>query len=93
MAGEVWTDTSTIASYYGDLPLNFDFPLSEAIFNGVNSGNGAGIASVIDQVRTTYPAGATDAPFLSNHDMTRTATRLGGSAGKIANALAKLAPR
>jgi glycosidase len=88
MAGEAWTDTSTIAGYYDDLPLNFDFPLAQATIDGVNGGNGAGIASVIDQARSTYAPGATDAPFLSNHDMTRTATRLGSSAGKIKNALA-----
>jgi len=88
MVGEAWIDTSTIARYYDDLPLNFDFPLAQAILDGVNGSNGAGIASVIDQVRSTYPAGSTDAPFLSNHDMTRTATRLGSSPGKIANALA-----
>lgn len=88
MVGEVWTDTSTIASYYDDLPLNFDFPLAAAIVNGINGGDGSGIASVIDQVRSTYPAGATDAPFLRNHDMQRTASAFSGSTGKIANALA-----
>ncbi|HYV49689.1 MAG TPA: alpha-amylase family glycosyl hydrolase [Myxococcaceae bacterium] len=90
MVGEVWTDTSTIASYYDDLPLNFDFPLASAVIDSVNAGNGAGIAGTIDQVRATYPAGATDAPFLRNHDMQRTASGLGGSTGKIANALAVL---
>jgi alpha-amylase len=88
MVGEAWTDTSTIASYYGDLPLNFDFPLATEIVNGVNGGNGTGIASVIDQVRATYPAGATDAPFIRNHDMQRTGSAFLGSQGKIGNALA-----
>ena len=97
LVGENWADTATIATYYGstssvpggdELQLNFDFPLASAILNGINGGSGSGIASAIDQVRSVYPAGATDAPFLANHDMRRTASQLGASTGKIANALA-----
>ncbi|HVE83166.1 MAG TPA: alpha-amylase family glycosyl hydrolase [Myxococcales bacterium] len=90
LVGESWTDTTTISTYYNELPLNFDFPLSDALIAGINNGTGAGIASVIDTVRSVYPSGATDAPFLRNHDMTRTGTMLGASTGRIASALAVL---
>ncbi|HZN94755.1 MAG TPA: alpha-amylase family glycosyl hydrolase, partial [Myxococcales bacterium] len=97
MVGEAWADTYTISAYYGstsavpggdEMQLNFNFPLAVEIINAVNGGGGAGIASVIDQARSTYPSGATDAPFLRNHDMQRTGSAFAGSTGKIANALA-----
>jgi len=89
LVGEAWADTPVIARYYGStaavpggdvLPLLFDFPLAEAILQGVSSGSAAGIAATLAEVRQTYPRGAADAPFLSNHDQQRAATRLGAPA-------------
>ncbi len=96
LVGEVWTDTATIARYYGStvavpggdvLPLLFDFPLAEAVLRGVSAGNAAGIAAKLAEVRQTYPRGAADAPFLTNHDQQRVATRL-GSVARLRNAAA-----
>jgi alpha-amylase len=99
LVGENWTDTPIIATYYGstksvpggdELPLNFDFPLSDRIVQGLNAGNASGIADKLAEIQRVYPAGATDAPFLTNHDQVRLATQLGRSAGKMRNAAAIL---
>ena len=44
------------------------------------------IGSKLAEVQVNYPPGATDAPFLTNHDQIRLATQLGGDAGKLRNA-------
>ncbi|MGD1148707.1 MAG: alpha-amylase family glycosyl hydrolase [Thermoanaerobaculaceae bacterium] len=99
LVGEVWTDTPIIAEYYGntaavpggdELPMTFDFPLAAAIVQGVNSQDATVIASKLAEVQSTYPPGATDAPFLTNHDQIRLATQLGGDAGRLRNAPAVL---
>jgi len=86
LVGEAWAETPVIARYYGStaavpggdvLPLLFDFPLAGAILAGVQGGSAAGIASKLAEVRQTYPRGAADAPFLTNHDQRRAATVLG----------------
>jgi glycosidase len=41
-------------------------------------------------MRTHYPAGVADAPFLTNHDHVRVATQLEGNPGRLANAAALL---
>ncbi len=99
LIGESWTDTARIAAYFGrtdvvkggdQLPLNFDFPLGAAIVDGVKDGNAAGIAGVLEDVRDDYPPGVIDAPFLTNHDMIRIATHLGGDTAKLKSAAAIL---
>ncbi len=99
LVGENWTDTATIATYYGsaqtiaggdELPMNFDFPLADAIVAGVRSGESAGIAAKLAEVASLYPPGAKDAPFLTNHDQVRLATQLSRSAPKMRNAAAIL---
>jgi glycosidase len=62
----------------GGLPLAFDFPLAEGIIQGVLTGNNAPVARALDDLARADPAGAVDAPFLSNHDQLRIASRLGG---------------
>ncbi|MGC4001435.1 MAG: alpha-amylase family glycosyl hydrolase [Anaeromyxobacter sp.] len=93
LVGEAWTETDRIAAYFGDtvalpggdeLGLNFDFPLQGAIGNGVASGSGEGIAWVLDDVASHYPAGAGDAPFLSNHDVGRASTGLSTAQKRVA---------
>src|SRR6185436_5304649 len=99
LVGENWTDTPIIARYYGsvdrvkggdELPMNFDFPLSEAILEGVKSGEAQGIAAKLDEIAELYPAGVIDAPFLTNHDMFRVATQLDGDPAKLRSAAAIL---
>ncbi len=92
LVGENWTDTATIATYFGsiasiregdELPMNFDFPLAGAILDGVGSGSAEGIVAKIVEILTTYPKGVNDAPFLTNHDMVRVANQLRQDPAKL----------
>jgi glycosidase len=84
LVGENWTETPIIARYFGstetvqwgdELPMNFNFPLSERILDGVKNVKAESIAAKILEVQTLYPAGVNDAPFLTNHDQIRFATQ------------------
>ena len=97
LVGENWTTTPIIATYYGstakvpmgdELPLNFNFPLADQMMKATREGTGAGLARTLADMRTYYPAGVADAPFLTNHDHVRVATQLEGNAGRLANAAA-----
>ena len=99
LIGEAWTETPIVATYYGstaqvpggdELPLNFDFKLAERILVGTRAGEAHGIVEKLREVQATYPPGATDVPFLTNHDNVRVATELGGDVGKLRSAAAVL---
>lgn len=99
LVGENWTETPTIVTYYGstatvaggdELPMNFNFPLAERIVQAVNVGDAGAIAEKIAEIRSLYPAGVVDAPFLTNHDQVRVATQLSRSLPKMKNAAAVL---
>ena len=99
LVGEAWTETPKIAPYYGsteavpggdELPLNFDFPMAKHLVEAVQMGESLGIAQTLREVADTYPPGATDVPFLTNHDMRRVASVLKGDAGKLRSAAAIL---
>jgi alpha-amylase len=99
LVGENWSTTAVISKYYGstslvpggdELPLNFNFPLSEQIFEGLKGNNAAPIAAKLSQMASAYPEGFSDAPFLTNHDMVRVATQLNGSLGRLTSAASLL---
>ena len=99
LVGEAWAETPVIASYYGstaalaggdELPLAFDFPLAAAIVNGARSGSASGIVGALQQAQAAYPAGATEVPFLTNHDMVRAASAMGNDPGAMGSAAAVL---
>ncbi len=99
LVGENWTETPTIATYYGstaavaggdELPMNFDFPLADRIVRAVNAGDAGEIAEKIAEIQSLYPAGAVDAPFLTNHDQVRVATQLSRNTSRMKNAAAIL---
>lgn len=98
VVGENWADTAVIATYYGskevpggdELPASFNFPLSDLVLKAVASGNAAPVAAKLEEVARVYPAGAIDAPFLTNHDQVRLATQLGRNAARLRNAAAIL---
>ncbi|MCY1030317.1 alpha-amylase family glycosyl hydrolase [Corallococcus sp. BB11-1] len=99
LVGENWSETPSVAKYYGstaqvpggdELPLNFNFPLSERVLAGINAGNAGGVASKFLEMRNNYPAGVVDAPFLTNHDMVRVATQFSGDTSKLGLAAAVL---
>src|SRR6267143_1198689 len=97
LIGENWAQTDEIAPYYGDtravpggdeLPLNFDFPLASQIVQGVQTGDASGIAAKLAEVKSSYPPGATDVPFLTNHDQKRVASELLDHPGRLRAAAA-----
>jgi glycosidase len=99
LIGEAWTKASIVATYYGstqqvpggdELPLNFDFQLAEHLVEGARTGEVRGIVETLREVQARYPAGATDVPFLTNHDQRRLATELAGDPGKLRSAAAAL---
>jgi glycosidase len=99
LVGENWSPTSSIAAYYGstdkvpggdELPLNFNFPLSEQMIAGIQKSDATGIAAKLAEMSRVYPVGVADAPFLTNHDHVRIATQLGGVQGRLSNAAALL---
>jgi len=92
LVGEVWSNTFDISDYYapGELDVLFDFPLATAIVEGVKAADGAGIGTVLEEVIRTYPKGAVDAPFLTNHDQIRIGTQLDGDGAKLRLAAAIL---
>ena len=89
--GEAWADTATIAGYFGstaavpsgDEILPFDFPLADAVVAGIADGSAREVAAALDAVARAYPAGTGDAPFLTNHDQQRVATRLGADPARL----------
>ncbi len=90
LVAENTVDTQTLATYFADGPMNFNFPLASAIVDGVNRGNSDRISTTLRATNILYPAGVIDAPFLTNHDQTRIATVLGNNPGKLRNAAAIL---
>jgi alpha-amylase len=90
LVAENWTTTQIIAQYYGstavikggdEMPMNFNFPLADAIVNGANSGSSTPILNAVGLMQSVYPAGVLDA-FLTNHDQRRLASVLNNDAGK-----------
>ena len=90
LVAENTVDTATLATYYRDGLMNFNFPLAGAIVNGVKFGNTTAIQSTLRNMIAAYPASSIDAPFLTNHDQTRVATQLANDAGKLRDAAAIL---
>ncbi|WP_375755939.1 alpha-amylase family glycosyl hydrolase [Corallococcus exercitus] len=92
LVGENWSETPSVGKYYGstatvpggdELPLNFNFPLSARVIEGINAGNGGGVAAKLLEMKNNYPAGVADAPFLTNHDMVRLATQFTHDGAKL----------
>lgn len=90
LVGENWTETEKIAPYFDDLPMSFNFPLSEEILGALTAGEAAGIGAKLEEMAELYPPGAIDAPFLTNHDQKRLATFLGNDPAKMKSAAAIL---
>jgi glycosidase len=83
LVGENWTNAERIARYLDVLPMSFNFPLAGAIVESARTGEGTAVVSALQDMEILYPEGAHDAPFLTNHDMKRVATVLGGDERKM----------
>jgi alpha-amylase len=75
--GEVWDNADVILTYYPDqLDAYFAFPISDALIEAVKTGKAGGLLPIVAQFQRAVP-GYRFAPFLRNHDQTRTLTALG----------------
>lgn len=88
IVGEAWTDDATIARMYeSGISSLFHFSLADstgAIATAVREQNGAKLARTI----ASYSCKGVDAPFLTNHDMGRSAGVLMNDIGKMRAAAA-----
>lgn len=76
--GEVWDSTGALLPYYPDqLDAHFAFEASDAIIDAVRTGSAKKLLPPFDRLQHALPADRW-APFLRNHDQTRTLTALGG---------------
>ena len=87
--GEVWDSVGSMLPYYPDqLDSHFAFEASDAILRAVRERSAAGLLAPFLRLQRELP-GNRYAPFLRNHDQTRTVTALqGDTAGaRVAAAL------
>jgi len=84
--GEVWTQSSVYADYFGGLDSVFNFELSDIIVNSAKTGRNDlytysinRLYNKFDEVRPDY----IDATFLRNHDNDRIATVLNGDISRL----------
>ena len=76
--GEVFDGSDAIFTYYPDqLDAYFAFGVSDAILEAVRSGRAAGLTEAVLRLQEAVPDHRW-APFLRNHDQTRTLTYLDG---------------
>ena len=76
--GEVWDSTGALLPYYPDqLDAYFAFELSDAILDAVRTRSAQRLFGGYLRLQRAFPADRW-APFLRNHDQTRTLTALGG---------------
>jgi len=80
VVGEAWADSGTITNYYeSGIDSFFNFPCSDSnglLVNTIRNKNGADFAKRVEEWQKTIKGikeNAVDAPFLSNHDMGRSA--------------------
>ena len=75
--GEVSDSTKEMLAYYPDqLDSHFAFELADSIISAVRSGSSKGLLPPALRLQREIPVGRYS-PFLSNHDQTRTMTKLG----------------
>lgn len=87
--GEVWDSTAAMMAYYPDqLDAHFAFEVSDSILAAVRAGSARGLYAPALWLQSRLPQHRW-APFLRNHDQTRTATFLNGdlSRARVASTL------
>lgn len=94
LVGEAWSSPQDIQKYAGDgdeLHMAFSFGLAAGITNAVVEGQRVYLVESLEEHRTLLDnMPAFSAPFLTNHDMTRFAQRVGTSRDKLHLAAALL---
>lgn len=97
LVAEAWSDTETVASYYGDgdeFHLAFSFDLAAAVKSSVRDGNRADLNQALARAAKAYRDRRFEAPFLANHDMQRVMRSLEGDLeeAKLATAVLMALP-
>ena len=88
--GEVYDSIGTMLTYYPDqLDDYFAFGASDALLDGVRTGNAANVLAPFLRLQAALPADRY-APFQRNHDQPRTMTVLGGDRQKAREAVTLL---
>jgi alpha-amylase len=88
LLGEVWTDAFTTSTYIKngeELDLVFDFDLADAFMSSATNGNADKALNGLKFAQKLF-SGGRSAPFLTNHDMDRVMSVLGGDVEKARNA-------
>ena len=84
--GEVWDSVGAQLPYYPDqLDAYFVFEASDAILDAVRMGSARNLLAPMLRLQRALPADRW-APFLRNHDQTRTVTALGGDIARAKTA-------
>jgi glycosidase len=87
--GEIWSNTTIASTYVPEsVDLAFEFDLAEAFIGAAKRGSLEELPRLMGTVVDRYPDGHY-APFLTNHDQVRVASRLDGDVarGKVAASL------
>ena len=82
--------TPALARYFGSVPMNFNFPLAEAIVRGVGEESARRLKDVLRDMAASYPPDVIDVPFITNHDQIRVATVFRNDTAKLRSAAAIL---
>ena len=99
LVGENWTSLEGVATYFGttdlvpggdELPMSFDFQLAGSILDATRERTSAPVLATLAELAAAYPPGVLDGTFLTNHDMPRVATQLGGDPAMLRTAAALL---
>ena len=81
--GEVWREDAAVVPWVAgkQVDLAFEFDLSTAMLASINEGNSARILETLKSGTSQFPAGQYGT-FLTNHDMARVMTQVGGNPEK-----------
>ncbi|MFZ1675737.1 MAG: alpha-amylase family glycosyl hydrolase, partial [Saprospiraceae bacterium] len=85
LVGEVWSDPILLTTLFKGLPSLFNFELTKAIPDCINESNPMKFVDAYAHIDSVYRAANVpfeDAILLSNHDMNRIRSRLGGDIAK-----------
>lgn len=86
LVAEAWTSLATVSTYYGagdEYHLAFGFDTAAALKTAAKDGLRADFNLALTNAERSYTDRGFEAPFLSNHDMTRVMRELGGDPGAM----------
>lgn len=90
---EAWSSSADISTYFGagdEYQLAFSFDVAGALVGSSRDGERAHLKQALTTAAEVFTDRSFEAPFLTNHDMTRVMRQLGGDAAKAHVAAAAL---